>query len=214
MTRLEQVRLTKRILLAASVASAIALVGCGGKGGGKTSATTVAASASAAPAATPPCDAEHRLTPEQTEGPYFKPNSPERASLVEPGMAGTRLTIAGTVLSTACKPVAGALLDFWQADDKGNYDNAGQRLRGRQVTGADGRYKLETIVPGLYPGRTRHIHVKVQAPNQSELATQLYFAGEPANETDSIFNAALVMDVQQEGGGKVAGFDFVLDLGR
>jgi len=60
--------------------------------------------------------------------------------------------------------VGGALLDFWQADAAGDYDNTGFRLRGHQFSGADGRFRLATVVPGLYPGRTRHIHVKVQRP--------------------------------------------------
>ncbi len=201
-------RLSRRSLLAAIAVLAIVAAACGGGSG--TKATVVAGSPTVVAAATPPCGAASRLTPEQTDGPYFKANSPERASLVEPGMAGTRLTISGTVMSTACKPIAGALLDFWQADDKGVYDNVGFILRGHQFTDASGRYKLETIVPGLYTGRTEHIHVKVQAPNGPVLTTQLYFSGVPENDTDGIFNAALVMDVQQDGAGKVAGFDFVV----
>ena len=69
--------------------------------------------------------------------------------------------------------VARALLDVWHADDRGGYDTAGFRLRGHQFTDGSGRFELETIVPGLYPGRTRHIHVKVQAPNGPILTTQL-----------------------------------------
>ncbi|MGH3322486.1 MAG: hypothetical protein ACRDN9_20380, partial [Streptosporangiaceae bacterium] len=45
-----------------------------------------------------------------------------------------------------------------------------------------------TIVPGLYPGRTRHVHVKAQAPYEPILTTQLYFPGEPRNRTDPLFN--------------------------
>ena len=67
-------------------------------------------------------------------------------------------------------------------------------------------------MPGLYPGRTRHIHVKVQAPNQQVLTTQLYFPGEPANDRDGIFNSALVMDVQDDAAGKVGAFNFVLSI--
>jgi protocatechuate 3,4-dioxygenase beta subunit len=162
---------------------------------------------------TPTCGDDDDVTPAQTEGPYFTPNSPERASLIEPGIAGTRLIVAGTVLTTDCKPVARALLDFWHADDGGVYDNTGYRLRGHQFADDAGRYSLETIVPGLYTGRTRHIHVKVQAPDQPVLTTQLYFPGEPSNNTDSIFNPALVMDVQDAGDGKSATFDFVLEHG-
>ncbi len=152
------------------------------------------------------------LTPPQTEGPYFKRNSPERTSLVEAGTPGTRLLLTGRVLTTAGQPVARALLDFWQADDHGQYDNAGFTLRGHQFTNEAGQYRLETIVPGLYPGRTRHIHVKVQAPNQPVLTTQLYFAGEARNAADGIFHQALAMQVQDAADGKAAAFDFVLTL--
>jgi len=83
-------------------------------------------------------------------------------------------------------------------------------LRGHQFTDADGRYALESIVPGLYPGRTRHYHVKVQAPGQPVLTTQLYFPDEPGNQSDGIFNSALVLDVQDTPDGKRAAFDFVV----
>jgi protocatechuate 3,4-dioxygenase beta subunit len=149
-------------------------------------------------------------TPSQTEGPYFKPNTPMRASLLEPGMPGTKLVIEGSVLTTDCRPVARALLDFWQADAGGHYDNAGYRLRGHQLTDEAGRYRLETVVPAQYPGRTRHIHVKVQAPGQPALTTQLYFPDGADNRRDSIFDPALVMRVRDVEGGKLATFDFIL----
>jgi protocatechuate 3,4-dioxygenase beta subunit len=161
---------------------------------------------------TPACPADAPATPRQTEGPFFKPGSPRRASLLEPGIAGTKIVVSGLVLSTGCTPVAGALIDFWHADDKGDYDNAGNKLRGHQLSDDEGRYRLETIVPGLYPGRTRHFHVKVQAPNRALLTTQLYFPAEPRNQRDFIFNSQLVMKVQDAADGKVATFDFVLDL--
>jgi len=75
-----------------------------------------------------------------------------------------RLVVTGQVLSAQCKPVANALLDFWHADEDGEYDNRGFRYRGHQFTDAEGHYRLQTIVPAEYPGRARHIHVKVQAP--------------------------------------------------
>jgi protocatechuate 3,4-dioxygenase beta subunit len=161
---------------------------------------------------TPACDDGDDETPAQTEGPYFTPNTPERASLLEPGIAGTRLVVTGYVLTTGCTPVARALLDFWHADDGGAYDNAGYRLRGHQFTDDQGRYTLETILPGLYTGRTRHIHVKVQAPNQAVLTTQLYFPDEQDNSRDGIFRPELVMQVQDAADGKAAAFDFVLDV--
>jgi protocatechuate 3,4-dioxygenase beta subunit len=101
-------------------------------------------------------------------------------------------------------------VDFWQADDRGEYDNAGYRLRGHQFTDDAGRYRLETIVPGHYPGRTRHLHVRVQAPNGPVLTTQLYFPDEPANQRDGIFTPELVMKVRDVDAGKLATFDFVL----
>jgi protocatechuate 3,4-dioxygenase beta subunit len=161
---------------------------------------------------TPACGdggAEGTGTPEQTEGPFFSTGSPERTSLRD-GVDGTPLVVSGTVLSTECRPLAGAKLDFWQADDGGEYDNDGYRLRGHQFADAQGRYRLETIVPGLYPGRTRHIHVKVQAEATPVLTTQLYFPGEPRNDGDDIFDAALLMSMDDTSGEQAGAFDFVL----
>ena len=151
-----------------------------------------------------------RPTPAQTAGPYWKPASPERATLLEPGMAGTRLVIEGAVLGPDCRPVPRARLDFWQADARGRYDNAGHTLRGHQLTDAEGRYRLETVLPGLYPGRTRHIHVTVEAPSRPALTTQLYFPGEPVNQRDGIFDPALVVSLREAEGGQRGRFDFVL----
>lgn len=162
---------------------------------------------------TPACGDADDLTPAQTEGPYFTPNSPERVSLVESGISGTRLVLEGAVVTRDCQPVARALVDFWQCDNAGVYDNSGYRLRGHQFTDASGRYRLETIVPGIYTGRTRHIHVKVQAPNRPVLTSQLYFPNEPANQRDGIYNAALVLENYRDaGGGKAGTFDFVLNI--
>lgn len=162
---------------------------------------------------TPECgDDDDEPTLAQTEGPYYTPNTPERASLLEAGMAGTKLVLTGTVFTTGCAPVGRALLDFWQADDAGQYDNVGFRLRGHQFTDGQGRFRLETVVPGLYPGRTRHIHVKVQAPNRAVLTTQLYFPGEARNASDGIYREELLMAVRDVAGGKEAKFDFVLNF--
>ncbi|GGV97242.1 dioxygenase [Streptomyces narbonensis] len=166
----------------------------------------------AAPALTPECDDGDDPTPPQTEGPYFKPNSPLRTSLLESGTVGVRLTVSGYVFGLACRPIAGVLLDFWQADTNGAYDNTGFRFRGHQFTDAQGAFKLTTIVPGLYPGRTRHIHVKLQAPGRPVLTTQLYFPNEPRNNTDTIFDPRLLMTVRDTGGVREAAFDFVLNV--
>lgn len=150
------------------------------------------------------------LTPELTEGPYFKSGSPERASLLEEGMSGTKIVISGYVYTTDCKPVAKALLDFWQADANGNYNNSGYTLRGHQFTDADGRYQLTTVVPGLYPGRTEHIHVKVQAPNGRTITSQLFFPGVTQNDSDGIFDQALLLNIQQSSNGLQGQFNFVV----
>jgi protocatechuate 3,4-dioxygenase beta subunit len=162
-------------------------------------------------APTPACDDGDDPTLAQTEGPYFTPNSPERVSLLEAGTGGQRLVVAGTVLTTDCRPVQRALLDFWQADDAGEYDNQGYRLRGHQFSDAKGTWRLETIVPGLYTGRTRHIHVKVQAPDGPVLTTQLYFPDEPENDRDGIFQPELLLDdVRDSNGARRGSFTFVL----
>jgi protocatechuate 3,4-dioxygenase beta subunit len=161
---------------------------------------------------TPECHDGDAPTIRQTEGPYFKPNSPLRTDLAPPGTPGTRLVASGFVFTRTCRPVASALVDFWQADTRGAYDNTGYQFRGHQFTDAQGRYTLTTIVPGLYPGRTRHIHVKVQAPNQPILTTQLYFPGEPRNNTDAIFDPRLLMTVRPTPTGREATFDFVLNI--
>jgi protocatechuate 3,4-dioxygenase beta subunit len=207
--------LTRRRLLELGLALPLPLVlaACSGEeepGALETSTTTATSDDTTTLAPTPDCEDGDEPTPEQTEGPFFTPDSPERASLLEPGIAGTRLVLAGSVLAVDCRPVAGALLDFWHADAGGAYDNEGYRLRGHQFTDARGRYRLETIVPGLYTGRTRHIHVKAQAPDQPVLTTQLYFRDEPGNESDGLFDPALLLDVGADGGrGR---FDFVLEL--
>ncbi|GGW76442.1 dioxygenase [Streptomyces lucensis JCM 4490] len=194
-----------RAAVAATAAFPVALIG------GPALARTLGTTGAAVPL-TPSCDDGDDPTPDQIEGPYFKPNSPQRTSLLEPGLPGTRLTVTGYVFGRACLPVAGALLDFWQADTDGTYDNTGFRLRGHQYTDSRGSFALTTIVPGLYPGRTRHIHVKVQAPGRPVLTTQLYFPNEPRNNTDTIFDPRLLMTVRDGDGGREAAFDFVLDV--
>ena len=161
---------------------------------------------------TPACDDGDEPTPAQTEGPYFTPNSPERSNLREGDVAGTPLTLTGFVLTRSCRPLPGVLVELWHADQEGVYDNDGYRLRGHQFTGPDGSYRFETILPGLYPGRTRHFHVKYQAPDQPVLTTQLYFPGEPDNRRDRIFSPELLLVLAEGDAATVARFDAVLDL--
>jgi protocatechuate 3,4-dioxygenase beta subunit len=161
---------------------------------------------------TPECRDGVAATQRQTEGPFFKPSSPQRADLIEPGMGGQPIELTGFVLTRSCKGVPGALIDLWQADDKGDYDNSGFRLRGHQFADAEGRYRFRTILPAIYPGRTRHYHVKVQASERPVLTTQLYFPDEPMNRRDGLFRRELLMHMAEAGDGLSARFDFVLDL--
>jgi protocatechuate 3,4-dioxygenase beta subunit len=161
---------------------------------------------------TPECRDADEPTLRQTEGPFFKPSSPERADLIEPGMAGQPIDLVGFVPTRRCKPVPGALVDLWHADAKGEYDNSGFRLRGHVRADADGRYRFRTIVPGVYEGRTRHFHVKVAPPSGRLLTTQLYFPGEQTNRKDGLFRRELLMRTAKNEGSLAGRFDFVLDL--
>jgi protocatechuate 3,4-dioxygenase beta subunit len=160
---------------------------------------------------TPACGEDDDPTPSQTEGPFFTPDSPEKASFRADVGEGTPIVLSGFVLTPSCQPLERALLDVWHADDDGNYDNDGYRLRGHFFTDAQGRYRLETIVPGLYPGRTRHFHAKVRGPAGPVVTTQLYFPGEAGNDRDGIYRPELLMDVRERPTGKEATFTFVLE---
>jgi protocatechuate 3,4-dioxygenase beta subunit len=151
------------------------------------------------------------LTSPQTEGPFFKTKSPERRSLLDANSKGEKIVLTGVVLSPSCRPVPNALLDFWHSDDAGEYDNRGYRYRGHQFADAQGRYRLETIVPAQYPGRTRHIHVKVQAPGRRVLTTQLYFPGDPANSRDGLYRSDLAMQARRADGVLQGDFQFVIE---
>jgi protocatechuate 3,4-dioxygenase beta subunit len=160
---------------------------------------------------TPACHDGEMPTIPQIEGPFFKPASPLRGDLREPGIAGRPVELAGYVLTRSCRPVAGALVELWHADDQGEYDNKGFRLRGYLFADAKGHYAFKTIMPGLYPGRTRHFHVKIQAAAESPvLTTQFYFPDEPRNREDDLFRPALVMQVAPSDDALRARFDVVL----
>jgi len=151
------------------------------------------------------------ITPPETIGPAFEPNSPIRSNFRESGVAGEPVTLAGFVLDRKGKPIKGALLDFWHADADGQYDFNGFRCRGHQFSEANGRYELQTILPGIYPGRTRHYHVRLQALPGPILTTQLYFPGEPRNNSDWLFRHDLLLNIRDTNPGRLANFNFVLE---
>jgi protocatechuate 3,4-dioxygenase beta subunit len=149
---------------------------------------------------------------EQTEGPYYKTGSPERTNIANEGASGEPLTLTGYVLDKDCNPIAGAWIDFWQADGNGTYDNTGHNLCGHQFTDGNGRYILQTVFPGIYPGRTNHIHVKLRKSESSPIVitTQLYFPDSQQNTGDSIFDPVMSVTLVESQGSKIAYFNFKL----
>jgi len=111
-------------------------------------------------------EAACRPTAPDSEGPFYTPNAPERASI------GRGLVVTGVVRTAGgCAPIPRAQIEWWQANPQGQYDDA---HRASQTAGAEGKYRFEANVPGKYPGRPPHLHVKVSAPGHRTLTTQLY----------------------------------------
>lgn len=155
------------------------------------------------------------VTASNIEGPFFSPDSPRRNDIRAANWQGTLVVVSGRVWTTDCEPVPGAVLDFWQANHLGAYDNEGYDFRGHQLTDSSGRYELITIVPGHYLNgstyRPAHIHAKVTAPGLNLLTTQLYFADDPFNASDPWIVDSLTMSLTEDAeGDQRAAFDFVL----
>lgn len=142
-------------------------------------------------------------TPSQTEGPYYPKQLPLDQDndlllindRITPAV-GEILLLSGRVLSPSGNSVRNATVEIWQADNTGAYlhpSSMGFAHRdtnfqgyGRFETGSDGEYLFRTIKPGLYTGRTRHIHFKIHAAGRPDLTTQCYFEGEPQNASDGV----------------------------
>jgi len=180
-------------------------------------ATSTTSSAAESPAASPAsstgavaCTSPATPTMAETEGPYYKAGAPENADLVQAGMAGTPLALTGYVVSADCTPLANARVEIWQADSAGNYDNSGYTLRGYVLTDAAGRFSIRTIVPGEYPGRTEHIHVKITPDGGSTLTTQVYFPGTTANDADGIYDPSLLLTMSGGASDLAGTYTFVI----
>ena len=151
---------------------------------------------------------------EQTEGPFYKYGSELRSDFVEEKTLGVPFTLKGHVFDRECHMIKGAWIDFWHADGKGIYDNAGYRLRGHQFTDENGIYILHTVIPGAYFGRTNHIHVKLSKSEELSLTeapgsivtTQIYFPGAERNQKDGLFNPTMVVKMTRDSSGELLAF--------
>lgn len=159
-----------------------------------------------------PCAADHVATPAVPRGPHYRPGAPLRQSLLEPGLPGVRLALTGIVAGLSCGPIAGASLEFWQADHRGNYDGTGFRLRARQMTDAAGRYRLVTIMPGASGANAPHIGVHVTVAGKAELWTAVFFRGEPGTARDPGVPDGLRATLSGPRDARTATFDIRLDL--
>jgi protocatechuate 3,4-dioxygenase beta subunit len=128
-----------------------------------------------------PSNAQARCEPTKPDmlGPFYTPNAPERTR------TGQGLVIAGRVLSApACAPLAGARVEWWSANTRGDYDDA---HRATGITDPEGRYRYETDFPGRYEPRPQHVHVRVSASGHRTLVTQIYpTAGQTSVQTDFV----------------------------
>src|SRR3954466_12081513 len=121
---------------------------------------TMAAVVPVVPAPAPPCGAPPPppggATGADMRGPFYVAGAPERSR------TGDGLTVQGVVRSTRdCTALPGAKLEWWSANGKGDYDDA---HRATQMADPEGRFRYVTDMPGKYPGRPVHLHVKVSAP--------------------------------------------------
>lgn len=149
-------------------------------------------------------------------GPEYKSGSPlKQGQDFAKGLPGARLELTGRVLSAIeCKPVQGAVLDVWQADANGNYDNKGYNLRGKIVTDKAGKYVLDTVYPGRLHTEGRilrpsHIHIMVGIPGQPILTTQIYFESLPKDT--AVKDSLITKTVVNSNGTRIANFDFVVE---
>src|SRR5215210_7202302 len=179
--------------LMGSTAAAMTLAGCGGsERSGQPGAGETTDASTAAETASTTCV----VRPEQTEGPYYVDTGLDRSDIREE-REGVPLDLTFNVSrvdegdASACRPLAGAVVDVWHCDAAGEYsgveDNAagdfdtrGETfLRGYQLTDENGTARFTTIYPGWYQGRAVHIHFTIRDSPESqqgyEFTSQLYF---------------------------------------
>lgn len=142
-----------------------------------------------------------RLTPAQTEGPFYPVALPadSDADLLANGSLryaqGQPAWVEGTLTDADGRALAGAAVEIWQCDQQGRYHHPGDGDRadrafqgfGRVAVDRDGRWRFRTIRPVAYGGRAPHIHVKVKLGTRELLTTQLYVEGAPGNARDFVW---------------------------
>ena len=129
------------------------------------------------------------------DGPYYKQNSVERYKLVPDNNQGEKLVISGKLLRSDCKtPIANAVLDIWQADENGTYQD--DWYRGRIKTDKRGNYRFETVWPKGYGEGTAfrppHVHFKVWENNNLLITSEMFF---PDVRGKQGFNDAYIMRI-------------------
>ncbi len=171
-----------------------------------------------------------KATEDNILGPYHRENAPYRAKITPPLEPGKVMLVKGRVWGLdSKKPLAYAVIDIWQANAKGRYDNDDPKNppakdlflnRARILTDETGYYEYETIHPGAYKTgpetwRPSHIHYYARATGYKPLVTQLYFKGDPHNKTDEFIKESLIIELMERkvnGGVIEAGsFDIVLE---
>jgi protocatechuate 3,4-dioxygenase beta subunit len=123
-----------------------------------------------------------------------------------PRAMGQLIHVAGRVADEDGAPLAGAVIELWQANAAGKYIHDMDRHEapvdpnfagwGRLVTGPEGEYDFITIKPGAYPvgesdwwWRPPHIHFSIVGTSwMQRYITQMFFPGEPLNEVDLLLN--------------------------
>ena len=125
-------------------------------------------------------------------GPFYTDNPPliEGNMLALANEQGERMIISGRILNLECNEfIPNTVVDVWQANNEGQYDNQGFTLRGFTKSNDQGFYLFETVKPGKYLNgnsfRPSHIHYKVSPPGFNTLTTQLYFEGDTSIENDA-----------------------------
>lgn len=125
-------------------------------------------------------------------GPFYRPNSPVRTNMVQPGDSGLLVELSGTIMHKDCTtPYKNAKIELWHCDGNGVYDNDSEAFRYRATSycNDEGAYSFNTILPVPYDAgggniRPAHFHLMITAEGYQSLVTQLYFSGDEYIEKD------------------------------